>query len=99
MMPTSSSGSRITFGGAACSMSEEAMTPTEERPMRAPATEGVSPMPKAGSRAPAARGMLTALYEKAHHRFCLTLRRVARLRSTASISWGGCGGGEEGGPL
>ena len=47
-------------------------------------------MPMEGSRAPAARGIPTRLYPKAHHRFCLILLKVAWLSWMASSTCGIC---------
>lgn len=55
-----------------------------------PEMEGVRAMPMEGRRAPAARGIPTRLYPKAHHRFCRIFWKVAWLNWMASSTCGSC---------
>mmetsp|Transcript_4368 Transcript_4368/g.12600 ORF Transcript_4368/g.12600 Transcript_4368/m.12600 type:complete len:420 (-) Transcript_4368:1542-2801(-) len=61
-------------------------TAMEEKAIMPPAAAGLRDRSKAGSRAPAARGMPTRLYASAHPRFCLILPTVALPRSRASMN-------------
>ena len=74
------------FLPVSCSSNELAITPMDENPMSPPATLGVSARPVKGRRTPAAIGMPTALYAKAHPRFCLILANVALLSSMESTT-------------
>ena len=69
---------------SSCNKSEFPTTMTEDIPISAPEMEGVRQTPRAGRRAPAAKGMAMTLYPKAHTRFCLILASVLRLKWMAS---------------